>query len=443
MVHGQQVLVIGGGLAGLAAADELARAGAAVTLIEAHDRVGGRVRTEREAFGGGQHAELGGEFIDGDHEHMLGLVRRFGLPLVPVLATGFLHRYRPSPGDIEVSRSAPWRVFETWLQPLIDRYREAQGDDSAPGVREIARYSLRDWLRHQGAPPAVHAMSALLRGFFLADPDELSVLPLIEQIVGGGSPANTTIHRIAGGNDRLLQALASASRARLLLGHRLQAIDYGAARVTAHVLDARGRAVRLDADAAVLTLPAAALRGVSIAPPLPEAQQRAVAALRYGRATKAVVQYQGDALRRRKARAFATDSRLGAFWDASEGQPDTGRDAASMLVFLGGGSASGALAAAARDGGAALLADLCWLGLAGAPVLAARAVTWEDDPCAGGGYAVFGPGFDPAWRPLLSRRAGPLTFAGEHTSPSHQGYMEGAVASGVRAARELITGRPA
>jgi monoamine oxidase len=65
-------------------------------------------------------------------------------------------------------------------------------------------------------------------------------------------------------------------------------------------------------------------------------------------------------------------------------------------------------------------------------------LSWEEDPWARGGYAFLDPGFDPAWRALLSRRAGRLVFAGEHTSQRWQGYMNGAVESGLRAARELL-----
>ncbi len=61
---------------------------------------------------------------------------------------------------------------------------------------------------------------------------------------------------------------------------------------------------------------------------------------------------------------------------------------------------------------------------------------------AGGGYAYLDPAFDPRWRPLLARRAGRLVFAGEHTSDQWQGYMNGAVQSGLRAAAELIEKPP-
>jgi len=107
-------------------------------------------------------------------------------------------------------------------------------------------------------------------------------------------------------------------------------------------------------------------------------------------------------------------------------------------VFLAGGSASGAVREMAAAGGAALLSELCWLGMNRAPVTAVHLGDWTVDPWARGGYAFIDPGFDPAWRPLLARRAGRIVFAGEHTSERWQGYMNGAVETGQRAARELL-----
>ena len=85
-----------------------------------------------------------------------------------------------------------------------------------------------------------------------------------------------------------------------------------------------------------------------------------------------------------------------------------------------------------------MLSELCWLGMAGAPVDSMRTATWEDDPFARGGYAYLDPGFDPAWRAQLRRRAGCIVFAGEHTSDDWQGYMNGAVETGLRAAAEVL-----
>jgi monoamine oxidase len=444
-----KVIVAGAGLSGLVAARALARDGAAVTVMEARTRAGGRVWTLRGALRGGQHAELGGEFIDGDHDDMSRLCRELSLPLVRVLQAGFTHRFRGNDGEYHVSRTRPWTELESLLAPLLRRYRGANGDPTSDAVREIATWSVRQWLQSRGASREQHAMADALRGFFLADPDELSVLPLVAQLAQGGSPAQAKMCRIEGGADRLVDALVHDTPARLLLGHRITAVAQAADRVTVTAIDEHGHQQQLEADAAVITLPASALASVSITPALPEAQWRAITTLKYGCATKVVVQLSRPPFRAR-ARAFATDTPLGAFWDSTEGQGGEDksqipnphsqqghRHSHHVLTFLAGGAASRTLRARADRGPHAVLSDLCWLGLANAPVDAFHAVTWEDDPFARGGYAYLDPGFDPALGPQLARRSGRLVFAGEHTSERWQGYMNGAVESGLRAAREL------
>lgn len=422
-----RVIVAGAGLAGLTAARALSGASAAVTILDARERPGGRVRTARDGFDEGCHGELGGEFIDAEQQDIRRLCDELRLPLVRVLRGGFTHRYRGDDGEHHVSRTRPWTELERLVEPLLRRYRAARGNPESDAVREIAAHSLRAWLRQRGATPAQHSMADALRGFFLADPDELSVLPLVEQLASGGSPAQAEMYRIDGGSDRLVDALARATPARLLLRHRIVAIAQALDRVLVTAVDDGGLHQQLEADAMVVALPAATLRHVAIAPPLPRDQWRAIGALRYGCATKVLVPLGRGAFRRR-ARAFATDTALGAFWDAGGG----------VLTFLGGGSASRTLRDRAERGAGGVLSDLCWLGMAGAPVDAMQAATWEEDPWARGGYAYLDPSFDPAWRPLLARRAGRLVFAGEHTSERWQGYMNGAVESGLRAARELL-----
>jgi monoamine oxidase len=239
------------------------------------------------------------------------------------------------------------------------------------------------------------------------------------------------MYRIAGGSDRLVGALVAATPARLLLGHCLRAAADTGDRALARVEDAAGRLQEIEADAIVLALPVPALCRVELEPRPCEAQQRAWRALRYGRATKVLLQSGRDLFAGRRARAYATDTELGAFWDAGDGR---------LVAFLAGGAASARLRARVDREGGRIVDDLCWLGMAGAPEIALRAATWEDDPWAGGGYACVDAAFDPAWLPLLARRAGRLVFAGEHTSRRWQGYMNGAVESGLRAAAELMDG---
>ena len=472
----QRVIVAGAGLAGLVTAFELARARMAVTILEARDRVGGRMWTRRTPFVDGAFGELGAEFIDEDHQRMRDLTSRFGIDLVRVLRRGFTQRYRGDAGRFEVSRASAWQDLRQVLAPLVHEYNAAHGAPDAVRVRELSTFSVREWLRRRHASPRVHGIADAMRGFFLADPEDLSALPLAAELSQGESPAQTPIYRIAGGNDRLLDALIKVTPANMLLRHRLRAIHHATDRVICTVVDDRGTQRELDADALVVTLPATALTDVSITPPLPEPQWRAIRSLRYGCVTKAVVQTDADVFSGRPARAFATDTHAGAFWDASEGQSfdaaqdgcfdsaqggsfdpaqdrsfdpaqDRSFDAAQdrrgssrgVVSFLAGGSASSELAARLRDGADALLSDLCWLRRGGASVhgVAHASHSWERDPFARGGYAYLDPAFDPAWLPLLGRRAGRLFFAGEHTSQDYQGYMEGALDSAERVVREL------
>src|SRR5213083_1356107 len=88
-LRGVSVLVAGAGLAGVVAARDLTARGADVTVVEARDRVGGRVWTIRDGFADGQHAEAGGDMIDEGQTEILELARELGLKLSRILRGGF------------------------------------------------------------------------------------------------------------------------------------------------------------------------------------------------------------------------------------------------------------------------------------------------------------------------------------------------------------------
>jgi monoamine oxidase len=157
--------------------------------------------------------------------------------------------------------------------------------------------------------------------------------------------------------------------------------------------------------------------------------------LRYGPASRALVQCDRRFWRRPgRPWAFATYLPCGAFWDGNEEQ----RGRLGILSFLGGGLAAKELAMLMRQRGpSGVLKEVAWLG-SPTGVLGARPVRWDRDPWAHGGYAYFDPSFDPRWRDVLAQPAGRVVFAGEHTSIRWQGYMNGAVESGLRAAAEIL-----
>ena len=131
--------------------------------------------------------------------------------------------------------------------------------------------------------------------------------------------------------------------------------------------------------------------------------------------------------------AYGTDQPTGAVWDGNEQQ-----DARpGILSLLAGGRASTEVRAIIdTQGWRALVKRLAWLGTP-SRLLHGLTVDWDRDKWSKGGYAVFDTRFDPALRPWLARPAGRIVFAGEHTSTRWQGYMNGAIESGRRAALEV------
>ena len=289
-MRAKRIVVAGAGLAGLTAARELEGAGASVIVVDARDRAGGRVWTIRGGFANGQHGELGGEFIDAEHEALHRLCDEFGLRRVRVLRGGFTHRFRDRSGRPHVSRTRPWQELELLVAPLCRQLLAARKNASAEAVREIAAISLREWLVRQHADPDVHAMANALRGFFLADPDDLSVLPVVEQVTSGGSPAQVKMFRLEGGNDRLVDALVRSLAGTLRLRHQVLAIAQSTDHVVVTVIDPQGRQQQFEADAMVVALPASTLRERDHHARTARTAVRAIRALRYGNATKVLVQ---------------------------------------------------------------------------------------------------------------------------------------------------------
>ena len=428
-----RILVAGAGLAGLTAARELDAYGADVTVVEARDRVGGRVHTIRDGFAAGQHAEAGADLIESEQTHTLDLARELGLKPVRILRHGWGFYGVDKAGRLRI-RSAPGRFAEaaSRLEPEIRDYQLAGRDWDSPVVARIARQSVSDWLARAGADVGFAATVTGLRGFFLADPDVLSLIALVDEFASGDTPGDARMFRIPEGNDRLATTVAGKLRNAVALRSVVKHVAQTAAGVRVTVEGARQHV--LEADYAVIALPASTLRDVTFDPPLPPQQARAVAQLLYGAATRVLLQFETRFWRRPgRHSAFGTDRPIGAVWDGNEQQARR----PGILSLLAGGRASAGVRTILASGGPAGLVDrLRWLG-SPSELLTHRVVAWEDDPWSKGGYAFFDPAFPPSLRDWLGRVSGRLAFAGEHTSVDSQGYMNGAIESGKRAAAEV------
>jgi monoamine oxidase len=403
-------------------------------VLEARDRVGGRVHTIRDGFAQGQHAEAGADLIESEQSFVLDLAAAVRLTPVRILRRGWGFYGVDSRG-----RRRTWNHPDSFEQigrrlgPEIEDYLLANKRWDSAVAQAIARRPVSDWLREVRADPAFAAGMRGLRGFFLADPEDLSLIALVDQFATGSAPGTDKFFRLEKGNDSLPERVARDLSGPLRLNavvRRIRQHEDGL-RVT---FEERGSLHEIMSDYCVVALPASTLRDVAFEPVLADDQQRAIATLRYGPATRVLLQFARRFWRKAtRPSAFGTDLPTGAVWDGNEQQPGP----AGILTLLAGGRASQDVRdILASEGDEGVAGRLSWIGTP-ARLLAARTITWENDPWARGGYAVFDPAFDPRLREWLWRPAGRVLFAGEHTSERWQGYMNGAIETGKRAAAEV------
>jgi monoamine oxidase len=430
-LKGQRVIVIGGGLAGLTAARDLIARGADVRVLEARERLGGRVWTIHDKEFCDTPLELGGEFIDDGHAEIRALCHELKLPLQPVLKDGFGLALDVN-GRVQVSNGLRdvWGEFKQLLSREGEAFKAVDCDWSSTIAQAIAPHSLHALLEARGASREVLAMAQGLRGFFLADADQLSALVGVDQVTQPDL-ARVTVSRIKGGNDRLIDALAKQKGLKITTRAVVNRIEQHDTGVRVHVADGSRKGALVSGDYVVLTTPPAIARSLEFTPVVPATLRRAWQALDSGPATKAHVLFDKAWWRKPgRPRAWGTNLDTGAMWETSASGPPG-------LTLLAGGRASRALRDLLEEGGPQrVVRRLSWLGPA-EEARDFRSISWELDPYARGGYAVFGPDFRPEWRAELARSFGRVAFAGDHTSRKWQGYMNGAVESGQRAARDI------
>jgi monoamine oxidase len=436
-----RVCVVGGGFAGLAAAAALADGGVEPLVLEARQRVGGRVHSRR--LDNGAVAELGAEFVERDQQAMVEAAGRLRLELVP---TGMAYGDREPRGGVGVDR-ATLHAELARLPGLLAAARgsagPAAGLPSRPAGRERpeaqpgGRAARREPGPPDGSVAAVLAALPLHPGAREAIAARLQVsaaLPVDQLAAAVLDHAGSTFStresvRVGGGNQRIAERLAARLPGAVRLGVPVQAVAWSDASVR---VTAGGGVV--DADACVLALPASVTGRVRFDPPLPGWKTGALGQVVYGHAAKLFVPL------RRVPPPSAVLSVPDHFWTWTARGDQAG--AVQPLVSAFAGSAPALERLQVTAGPATWLARLRALR----PDLdleeaAAVLSTWDDDPWVGAAYSTRGLGVDPANAGLLARPVGPLHFAGEHTAGPWAGLMEGALRSGARAAAELLAGR--
>jgi monoamine oxidase len=451
---GTRVAVVGAGLAGLACAYRLRERGVAVTLYEAQSCLGGRCATRRDGtFTAGQLSERGGELIDQSHASIRQLAQELGLPLDNVLRAEpngtepFFH----FDGARYEARRAARDLMAAW--PAIKRdYVEAGYPttyaSSTPRGRALDDMPLSAWIDATIPGGRASALGRLLDVAYTieygAETTDQSALNLLYLLGASGQgqlrlfgPSNEK-YKVRGGNDLIVQRLAAAvGDAALRTGAVLRAVRRAGSRWTL----AFDGAPEATFDRVVLALPFTMLREGRVdlsAADFPARKRQAIAELGMGANTKLQLQFD-----RRHWHALGcggdtfADTGYQATWEATRAQAGT----PGILVDYTGGAVARAQGGRLPSAlGAEFLARL-------EPVLEGITARWTgrvafDDwpnhPWTLGSYSYWRVGQAQRIAGAEGEAVDGCHFAGEHTSLDAQGYLEGAVESGQRAAREVL-----
>ena len=394
-----RAVVVGAGLAGLVAADELARGGAEVVVLEARSRVGGRVWSQR--LPNGAVIEMGAEYILPGNSAVLELAERLGLGLWD---KGMRYGTRDPRGGIGTTH-----------EELVAAMATAEAELASGGH---ADESTEDFLDSIDMPPgAREAILARVEISCASTADRVAAAELggVAHIDDEPSPS------IAGGNQRLALALAEGLGSSVRVDDPVTSIRWDPG------VRVGSRAGDIEADVAVVAVPASVLDGIAFEPALPAELAEALGSVEYGHAAKLFVPLRAP------SHPSAVMNVPERYWtwtatgDEDEPQP-------VVSAFAGSRPALDALEVDQGpsrwlDSLERLRGDL-ELDLSGA-VLS----TWADDPWVRAAYSTSPPAEVAA---AAARPTGPLAFAGEHTAGEHAALMEGAIRSGQRAARALL-----
>jgi monoamine oxidase len=462
-----RIAVIGAGIAGLNAALALADAGVRCTVYEANDRIGGRMYSERD-YWGGQVTEYGGELIDTDHTVIRDLCRRFGIGLTDV------HAAEPA-GCVDVlyyeGRYRTHAQFVAEFQPVYKALQadiDKAGEDvptwesSTPFGVELSRMSVREWISTR--VPGGYAtwigrflddayvveygrdtaeQTAVNLAYMMIDQSDLS-----EPAVWGASDER---YHVTGGNQSLPEAIAAALPAGTVQpGHRLEAlVRNGDGSQTLHFDTG---AVRVDHT--VLTVPLGVLQRLDLSRAGFDPRMRGtVSSLQMGFCTKLHMQFGSRPWVGRgpwpgvASGISFSDTGYQQVWDATTGQP--GRQ--GIAIQYGGGSGalsfqpstafsdarSSYVRAATREKLRQL--EVVVPGIGGAYEGKATLAAWHRNPNSYGAYSCYPVDYCHRFAGYEGVRQGNVHIAGEHTSVDSLGYMNGGAESGARAAAELLS----
>jgi len=457
-----EVVVVGAGLAGLSAARELEKLGVDVAVVEARDRVGGR--TLNEPIGDGQIVELGGQWVGPGQDAVLALIDELGLETFPTWVEGrnvFERKGRITTYGGTIPKVNPLSLAEVGMAlRKIDRMA-ARVDVERPWTQaELADWdaeTFATWMRRNTRTGAARDMLRLaIEAVWAAEPEDVSLLHALFYVRSAGSlellldtEGGAQEARVVGGTQLISERMALQLEGPILLGRPVRRIRWGQVPgdVPAGVPEIGPNSVTVEADgltvaakAAVVALPPALAGRLEYDPVLPARRDGLTQRMVQGTVVKCHAIYDEPFWRAEglSGQATSADGPVSVTFDNS---PPSGRPGV-LLAFLEGNAARRATDLHPDQRREMVLDGLMRLfgPRAGRPE---RFVdkAWAADEYSRGCYGGYLPtGAWLTYGEALRAPVGPIHWAGAETAVRWAGYMDGAVTSGVRAAREVTGG---
>ncbi|MBZ9967426.1 flavin monoamine oxidase family protein [Mesorhizobium sp. BR1-1-2] len=416
------VVIIGAGFTGLSAALELKKAGVDFVLLEARDRVGGRV--ESMEIGSGERIDSGGQFLCEDMPELMALVGARGKTLVETYVHGEFIVQPP------ISAAEAKRTYSGSMA-IRERMNAIAPDDPS-----IAGLTVAAWLdRQDDADAAKAAFRSMIEGLWCLALEKLPLWHLIDNDRRITNEVPELQYSLRETMQSLAEDLAGDLGDRLRLNAAVSRIEHGPQGV--RIVSA---ADIIEARAALVAVPPVMAAKLDFAPALPESLAKALGVWESGAVIKVLVRYPAAFWRRRGLSGMVMwRDPPGLF--ACDASRDEGH--AALVVFVAGPLALrwGEL------GEAALRAEVTGklveaLGPDAAEIAGFSQRDWTHDLWSGGGYSdlIVDVAATDA-EPVLLAGAPPVHFASSELSPSFPGYVEGAIVAGEIAARKIIADR--
>lgn len=416
-------VIIGSGFAGLSAAYKLKNAGWKVTILEARNRVGGRVFSYRMPQNTNLICELGAEWVGESHERIKALCRDFKISLQKHQFDDYLLQ------NGKVSRPNEWG-FSAQAKAAFEKAKANYEKLTTLQQRNLDKLDWWTYLEKIGFTPEDLILRDLMDSTDFGESiRHVSAFSALAEYAES-SPKNEMDYKMIGGNSRLTEEFVKRIGAEnIKLNSLVTEINQRAGIVTVKTDTESFRA-----DACICTVPIASLNKIKFNPPLPAAQSEAAQKLIYSRIIKNSVLYENRFWKDENF-SMVSDVTSHFYFHSTQNQEDK----EGILTAYAIGEKADVLASQSDERRMRKITNDLTDFNADAPRFAKgiASYAWQRDKFTNGAYALYRPGQWFGIRPILQRPHLKVLFAGEHLA-DWQGFMEGAIETGEAAAQNLI-----